>query len=308
MQPLGTGGAGRGAASNSWLPVSSVGPVLVIGAAGLVGGQIADALGGRAVTTYFQRGPADGEKLDIRDADAVNTVIARVRPAAVILAAADPFVERCERDPAGTRAVNVEGTANVRRATSRNDALLVVFSSEYVFDGSAGSYAEGDQIRPVNEYGRQKAEVEEIARTGAHLVCRTSGVFGRDERRRNFVLQLVDALREGREFVVPSDQVITPTYAPSLAAAVVELLDGGHEGTFHACGPRVLSRVEFAHLAARAFDLAAELIVPRPTTELGLVAPRPLGAGLSDAKLRAALGHALTDPDAALRILAAEAL
>lgn len=242
----------------------------------------------------------------MRDAAAVTRVFERVRPDAVVLAAAEAHVELCEISPDVTREVNVVGTANVRAASDRYAATLVVFSSEYVFDGQAGLYREDAPVAPLNTYGEQKLEIEGIARLGPHLICRTSGVFGRDERRKNFVLQLVDALRGGREFVVPSDQLITPTYAPALASAVVELLDGGHQGTFHACGPRVLSRVEFAHMAAHAFGLADDLIVSRPTGELGLAARRPLRAGLSDAKMRAALGHALTEPDEALRMLASE--
>lgn len=280
--------------------------VLVIGAAGLVGREVADALGRRAVRTYFARGPQAAERLDVRDPGAIDQLVDRIRPAAVVLAAADPYVERCEREPEETRAVNVGGAQHARRAADLYGAVLVVFSSEYVFDGRLGLYTEDAPVAPLNEYGRQKADVEAIARTGPHIICRTSGVFGRDERRANFVLQLVDALRAGRAFRVPSDQVITPTYAPALGLAVVELIDGGHRGTFHACGPRVLPRVEFAGMTARAFGLPADPIEPRPTAELGLAASRPLLAGLSDAKLRAALGHGLTEPDEALRQMAAD--
>lgn len=278
--------------------------VLVIGAAGLVGRHLVRALGTRAVAT-FHRDPIEGAlQLDVRDPSSVGDVVGRVRPAAVLLAAAQSHVEECERDPGAARRVNVQGAENVRRVTPK--IPVVVFSSEYVFDGRAGLYAEDAPVAPINEYGRQKVELEAIARRGPHLVVRTSGVFGSEPRRKNFVQQLVDALRAGRPFTVASDQVITPTYAPALASAVIELLDTGAIGTFHVCGPRVVPRTEFAQMVAHAFGLPHDLIRARPTSELGLLAPRPQAAGLSDARLRRTTGRALMDPDASLAEMARE--
>jgi dTDP-4-dehydrorhamnose reductase len=104
---------------------------------------------------------------------------------------------------------------------------------------------------------------------------------------------------------VPSDQLITPTYAPSLASAMVELADADAEGTFHVAGPRVLSRVEFAGMVARRFGLREDLILQRPTAALGLRAKRPQRAGLRTEKVAAALGHSLVAPELALREMAA---
>ena len=281
--------------------------VLVIGGAGLVGRHVRRALGDRDVTTTFHRDPVDGGiALDMTDPAAVRAIIARTRPDAIVLAAADPYVEGCERDPDGTWRTNVEAPAAIRLAAP--DTTLVVFSSEYVFDGASGPYREDDPVAPLNVYGMQKVALEELARsTPRHLVLRLSGVFGEEERRKNFVWQLVDRLRAGGTFDVPSDQVITPTDAASLGTVVAELLDRGATGTFHAAGPEVLSRVEFAHMIARAFGLPEDRIVPRPTAELKLLAKRPVSAGLSDANLRSVLGHGLATPDDALRQLAGRA-
>jgi dTDP-4-dehydrorhamnose reductase len=276
-------------------------PVLVIGAAGLVGRHVRSAFGGReVVATQYRKIVAGAEPLDITDAAATRALVVRSRPDVVILAAAEPYVERCEREPEATRRVNVEGPRAVARAAAEVDALLVFFSSEYVFDGRDGPYGEDHPTAPINEYGRQKVAVEAIARElPRHLVCRTSGVFGWDGERKNFACQVIDHLRAGRRFAVPSDQVITASYAPSLAAAVRDLVDGGHVGVFHVAGPRVLPRGELARLAARAFGLDESLIDERPTAELGLAAPRPLNAGLTTERLRSAIGRSLADPVAA---------
>jgi dTDP-4-dehydrorhamnose reductase len=276
-------------------------PVLVIGAAGLVGSSVRAAFAGRdVVATRYRRDVSDAEPLDVTDAAATRALVGRVRPAVVILAAADPSVERCEREPAATRRVNVDAARHVAAAAAEAGALLVVFSSEYVFDGRDGPYDEDHATMPINEYGRQKVALEEIARAlPRHLVCRTSGVFGWDDERRNFVCQVIDHLRSARRFTAPSDQVITATYAPSLGAALRDLVDGGHVGVFHVAGPRILPRGEVARLAARAFGLDESLIDERPTAELGLVAPRPRSAGLTTERLRSAIGRSLADPVAA---------
>jgi dTDP-4-dehydrorhamnose reductase len=211
----------------------------------------------------------------------------------IVVAAANAFVEACERDPIATRAVNVEAVR--RLAEAAPSALLVVFSSEYVFDGAASSYGEEDRLAPINEYGRQKAALEAITEERAsHLICRVSGVYGWSSDRMSFVCQLVDRLREGQRFRVPADQLITPTPAPDLAAAVVQLVDKGARGIFHVAGPEILPRPEFATRAAETFGLDANLLDPVPTAALDLAAPRPLRAGLRTDKLRAFLGRGLS--------------
>jgi dTDP-4-dehydrorhamnose reductase len=244
--------------------------------------------------------------LDITNSDAVRRTIRGERPEVVVLAAAEPWVERCEREPEATHRVNVDAARVIAEETERLGALLVVFSSEYVFDGAAGTYAEGDVRRPINEYGRQKVELEDLAlATGRALVCRASGVFGYEPSRKNFVCQLVDHLRAGRAFDVPGDQLITPTYAPSLATGVVELIDRGVTGVVHTAGPHVLGRSDFSQMVADTFGVRSALLRIRPTSELGLVAPRPLRCGLDVGLLHGLLGHSLTHPREALRDLAA---
>ena len=280
---------------------------LLIGAAGLVGRHVRAALGERRLVPTYHRDPEEGGiALDVTDEDSVRRTVRAARPAVVVLAAADPYVERCEREPEVTRRVNVDATRVVADEARRAGALLVVFSSDYVFDGTAGAYSEDDERHPLNEYGRQKVEMEDIAMAGRNgLVCRTSGVFGLDPKRKNFVYQVVDRLRSGATFEVASDQLITPTYAPSLARAVIALADRGQTGVFHVAGPRVLGRAEFARLVAAAYRLPGDRLRPRPTDELRLAASRPLRCGLRVEKLRGVLGDDLTDPERGLSEMAA---
>ena len=280
--------------------------VLLIGADGLVGRHLRTTLQDVSLTCTTRRGDDGARPLDITDAERARTIVREGRPEVVILAAAEPFVERCEREPEATRRVNVDAARTFAAECEALHALFVVFSSEYVFDGSKGDYVEDDARHPINEYGRQKVALEDIAlglRRG--LVCRTSAVFGEDSKRKNFVLQLVDRLRRGEPFDVPADQHVTPTYAPSLAGAVRDLLRAGGTGIFHVAGPRVLDRLAFARMVAETYGLDASLLRPRPTAELGLVAPRPARCGLRTDKVRALIGRPLADPQEALHEMAA---
>jgi len=266
---------------------------LLVGAGGLVGSHLHAALAGRSVIATTHRAVIpDTTTLDLTDGIAVAAVVRDVRPDVVVVAAADAYVEGCERDPVTTRAINV--TAVERLITLAPRATFVVFSSEYVFDGSAGPYAEDDLVAPINEYGRQKVALEKLARSTNHLICRVSGVYGWSAARTSFVAQLVDRLRAGKRFSVPVDQVITPTPAPDLAAAVVDLVESGERGTFHSAGPEILARPEFARRTAMAFDVDPGLLDAVPTSSLGLRAARPANAGLRTEKLRRALGRSLS--------------
>jgi len=267
---------------------------LLLGAAGLVGSHLLGALRGRQlVATTHRTSVAGAMTLDLTDPIAVRSAVREARPEIVVVTAAEAFVERCEKEPAATAAVNVDALRTI--ADSAQDALLVIFSSEYVFDGRSGPYGEDDPLSPINEYGRQKVLAEAIARERrAHLICRLSGVYGWSPGRTSFVAQLVDRLRAGRRFSVPADQVITPTPAPDLARAVIELVERGTFGTVHAAGPEILPRPEFARRAAEIFGLDPSLLESVPTDRLGLAAPRPLDAGLRTDKLVAILGHRLS--------------
>lgn len=276
--------------------------LLLIGAAGLVGRHLRVALVDHDVLPTTRRGEQDTVALDLTDHARVAELVRSYRPEAMIVAAADAYVERCELEPARTRAVNVDAPAVLAELAAEFGSVLVVFSSEYVFGSSAGVYSEDAPVSPLNEYGRQKADLEAAVRsTPRHLICRTSAVYGWEPKRKNFVCQVVDTLRHEQPFRVPSDQVVTPTDARSLASAVIELLTCAANGTFHVVGPEILSRISFAHLIADVFDLPVALVQATPSSELGLRARRPTAVGLSDQKLRSTLGHGLPMPRDALK-------
>ncbi len=261
---------------------------------------------GEVVGTYHRRSSPGLVPFDMTTAGEAAGLLDRVGPRAVICAGAAPHVEGCEIDPAATRRLNVEGTLRLADAARDRQLPFVFFSSEYVFDGTAGPYAEDAPRRPLNEYGRQKMDVEvALSAMARALVVRTSGVFGWSEDGKNFVLQLVARLTDGERMRVPVDQDITPAYAPNLADVIVDLVDAGVTGIVHVAGARPVNRVEFARTAARVFELDPGLIEPTPTDALGLEAPRPRKAGLLTGKAASLARTRLLDPEEGLRTMRA---
>lgn len=213
---------------------------LVLGTSGLVGSHVFAALRalGEVTGTYRSEGREGLAALDITDRHAVIEFVTALRPQVIECAAAEPFVEGCERDPRGTREVNVTAVGHVAASAKRVEAVLVYLSSDYVFDGTAAPYSEDDPTSPINEYGRQKVEAERIvAAREPSLICRTSGVFGWEKRRKNFACQVIDRLRMGRELLVADDQILCPTFAPDLAHALVSLITRRAQGVVHVAGP-----------------------------------------------------------------------
>lgn len=263
---------------------------LIIGASGLVGGALR-AVFPDAVGTYYRKPAADLEPLDIADDAAVRALVARVVPELILLPAAQPNVDACEKDPGASERVNVAGTRHVAAAAAAAGARLVFFSTDYVFDGQAGPYPPDAAPAPINVYGRHKLAAERIVGDTVtdHLIVRACGVYGYQASGLNFVMAL-DRLARARETMrVPHDQWGTPTLAESMAAAVRELALAGHRGILHPVGSDYLSRIDFARLAAEVLGHDPGFLKPVSTPELQQPARRPLHGGVDNRSTQAIL-------------------
>jgi dTDP-4-dehydrorhamnose reductase len=285
---------------------------LVIGASGLVGGAFHHRLSrlGVDVRGTWRTHPRPGLERFSLDEDA-RALLDRHAPTLVVLASALTHVDYCEQHPEETRARNVEQARPVAAWCADRGVPLVYFSTDYVFDGAAGPYDEDAEPRPINVYGRSKLEAERLVATvPAHLVLRITNVFDLGYDDRNFLVRLVDALRAGREVVVPDDQLATPTYATWLAEHAVTLVDRGlvlAPGTpavLHVACDDLVSRLDFGRRVARLLGADPALVAGRPTSALGQAAPRPLRGGLRNARLKALLGLTSLPLDGALSDLA----
>jgi dTDP-4-dehydrorhamnose reductase len=281
---------------------------VILGASGLVGSHLLDEAGRRGIAALgTSRNHPRLQRLDVTDHGETERLLATSRPRVVLMAAAFANVDACERDPATAAQVNVNAPRHVAAICREIGALLVYYSTDYVFDGTHGPYGEDESTRPVSQYGAQKAAAEVAVRDhlpGAHLILRTTVVYGSEPAGKNFLIRLLQNLRQGTAIRVPVDQVGSPTFVDDLAAASWELVAAGARGTFNVAGPERMDRREFALRAARAFDLDPSPIIGVRTSELSQLAVRPLNAGLRVDKVEALLGRRMVAANDALRELA----
>lgn len=269
------------------------GRVLVTGGNGLLGTKTIEHLlaKGREVVSVSLEEQCRNEflgkfpyfQLDITDAAAVQEVVARLRPDAVVHTAAFTAVDACETQRELSWRANVDGTANVTEACRENGARLLHISTEYVFDGENGPYREEDTPHPISYYALTKLESEKAvqARCSNWVIARTTILFGHAPNvRPSFVVWLVEKLRRGEPVRIVDDQVGSPTLADNLVEMLLALLDSDRRGIYNTVGDTIIDRHSFSVLAAELFGLDPRLIGRARTSELNQAAPRPLRAGL----------------------------
>ena len=268
--------------------------ILVVGASGQVGTQVLRLLpSGSAIPTSRGAEKPGWAALDLATVSETEAdeLVGRFEIAAVYCIGGMTHVDGCESTPELARRINCEGPAILAAAAAKRWAGFVYFSTDYVFNGQNGPYAEDEPGDPIGAYGRSKW-LGELAVQEAHpeaLVIRTTTVYGPDPNGRNFLYSLRKGLVGAKPFRVPADQISTPTYNLDLAAAVVALAESGAHGVFHVAGPDVVSRLEFARRAVAVLGLDPTNLSGVSTAELAQIAARPLRAGLLTGKLAAYL-------------------
>ena len=221
-------------------------------------------------------------RMDVTDRRQVAKVIDEAQPDTIINTAAVTDVDFCENNREAAWKVNVVGVENLVHAAKLTGAHVIQVSTDYIFDGKAGPYAEEDRPNPISYYGRTKLAAENLLRTAGvgHTIVRTMVLYGHARKvKQNFALWLVRELQEGRPVRVVSDQVGSPTLADDLAFGIVKIVELKKSGVFNISGPDVLSRYDFARELAKAFKFNSKLITPVKTAALNQPAPRPLKSG-----------------------------
>jgi dTDP-4-dehydrorhamnose reductase len=254
-------------------------PILITGATGTLGRAFAAACEHRGLPYVL----TDRTALAIESMASVEAALARVEPSAVINAAGWVRVDEAEAAEADCMAANALGPENLARACERRGMPFVSFSSDLVFDGTAGrGYVESDPTAPLNVYGRSKAEGEQriLAAGGQPLIARTAAFFSPFDPY-NFAVHAMDALRDGRPFIAANDCFVSPTYVPDLVNTTLDLLIDGEGGVWHLANRGRFSWAGFAQVLAEAANLDGSLVEAAPGASFGWAAARPLDVPLS---------------------------
>lgn len=269
--------------------------IAVTGAGGQVGRALCEILGDRAAA--WTRADCD-----LATPGAARRAVSSARPAVVVNAAAYTQVDQAEREPESAHRVNAEAVAELAEACNETSSLLVQLSTDYVFCDAAPlgrPWREDDPPAPRGVYAETK-HAGEIAAAAAEkrLILRTSGVYARfpgpPRPGRNFVDTMLALGAAGRSLRVVDDQVLSPTFAPHLAEAIVALIDVDARGLYHVASGGEVSWFEFAQALFELAGVAADLS-PTTTAEYGAPAPRPAYSALDSGRL--AQAGAAAPPD-----------
>ncbi|EOA04516.1 DTDP-4-dehydrorhamnose reductase [Herbaspirillum frisingense GSF30] len=243
---------------------------------------------------------------DLADMAGISRTIAALRPDVVVNAAAYTAVDKAQSEPERAHLVNAEAPGAMALAAAQCGALLVHYSTDYVFDGS-GEHArkEDEATGPLNVYGRTKLEGEQaiVASGCAHLIFRTSWVYA--ARGGNFAKTMLRLGAQRDELNVIDDQTGAPTGAELLAdasahAIVQTLAHPERQGLYHLAAS---GQTTWFAYARKVFALAGQLgglsgparLVPIPTSAYPTQAARPLNSRLDCSKFQAAFGLILPD-------------
>lgn len=284
----------------------SVRPRIVLtGANGQVGWELQ-----RTLSCLGEVIALDSKAMNLADATAVRQKVHEIAPTIIVNPAAYTAVDKAESEPERAHAVNALAPGVLAEEADKLGALLVHYSTDYVFNGSGTTpWRETDACDPINVYGTTKLEGEcAIQATGCrHLIFRTSWVYGM--RSSNFLLTMRRLMRERPELKIVADQIGAPTWCRDLAEATALVLSqlgsplsqsGTSEpsGVYNMTNSGETSWHGFAE-AIQALDTSSETqatrLLPIPSSDYPTPARRPLNSRLNNDKLEHTFGIRLQD-------------
>lgn len=271
------------------------------GASGLLGGNILrEAAASEAfdllatqhdsaftIPKRFTRG-TEVEPLDLLSHTEVWNLFSLWRPDVIIHAAALTDAAYAEAHPDEATALNFTATRVLTDLCAQFNAKLIFISTDLVFDGLQGNYAETDAPNPLSHYGRTKAQAESVVLENlpAAAVLRTSLLLGSSPRgTRSINEKLLEAYRAGSSFIFFSDEYRSPIDAQTLASIALEFATHDAAGLFHAGGSERLSRYDLGSMLCTHFSIDASHIRAAKLSDASLVPPRPADCSMNNTKL-----------------------
>jgi dTDP-4-dehydrorhamnose reductase len=271
--------------------------ILLTGKTGQVGWELA-----RLLPALGELRATDRNEIDLSEPDSIRRAVRETRPDLIVNAAAYTAVDKAESETGPALRINGEAPGVLAEEAKRLGALLVHYSTDYVFDGEkAGAYVETDTPNPVSAYGSSKLAGERaVAASGCrHLIFRTCWVYA--PRGRNFLLTILKAARERPELKVVDDQFGAPTSSGAIAQATkLAIAAGRGQGIYHLSAAGRTSWHGFAQAIVEGAGLKTP-VRPIPSSEYPVPARRPRNSMLDNSKLKKEFGIALPDWSDGLR-------
>lgn len=277
--------------------------ILLLGRNGQVGWELQRQLPVLGEVVALGSSTENGLCGDLRDVDGLRATVRAVAPDVIVNAAAYTAVDKAESEPEEAMAVNGIAPGVLAEEAKRLDALLVHYSTDYVFDGSGSvPWKETDPTGPLNVYGHTKLAGEQAIQAAweKHLIFRTSWVFG--VHGNNFIKTMLRLAQERDSLNVVNDQVGSPTSAGFIASATVTSLRQAsgrsqHAGLYHLASAGQTSWYGYAaYVLERARQMGwpvrvmPEAICGIPSSEYPVPARRPGNSRLDTRRLMQAFG------------------
>ncbi|MBT3647200.1 MAG: SDR family oxidoreductase [Flavobacteriales bacterium] len=268
---------------------------LILGASGLVGGNCLKYFteqGHDVLGTHFSFETEHTQFFNTLDLDDENNAdVDGFAPDIIVHCGALTWVDYCEENEEESYQKTVQSTLNAIEISKKHNAKLVYLSTDYVFDGKKGLYAEVDDVNPLGVYAKHKLASEQAIQASGveHLICRITNVYGDEIRGKNFVSRLSENMRKGEamELKLPSDQYATPVNAWDVARAILKLVAANKSGIYHFAATDYLNRIELAEQVIGYFGHEQVSLIPVTTEQLNQLAPRPLLGGMNASKFNA---------------------
>jgi len=260
--------------------------VAIIGSNGQLGSDLFEAFSAKHEVVALNH--AD---IEVADIDSVKSVLTTVKPDVVINTSAYHNVPLCEQHPDQAFAINGKGPLNLAKICSETGAVLVHYSTDYVFDGAKKQpYVETDYCNPLNVYGVTKQAGESFALnyTARSFVIRVSGIYGKVPCRAkggNFVTTMLKLAKEKPEVRVVNDEVLTPTPTTAIAANTLALLSTEAYGLYNMTCEGSCSWYEFAKTIWDTMELKTPLYAAS-VSDFPLVVKRPFYSVLENNGLK----------------------
>jgi dTDP-4-dehydrorhamnose reductase len=272
--------------------------ILLAGRAGQVGWELERTLPalGEVIAT-------DRTRLNLQDNDQVRRAVREIKPDVIVNAAAYTAVDKAESERELSLQVNAVAPGVLAEEAHRLGALMVHYSTDYVFDGAKRSpYTEDDAPNPISHYAHTKREGERAITAGGcrHLVLRTSWVYG--PRAANFYRIIARKAAAGEPMRMVDDQTSVPSPSTFVADQTISLLRKEAEGLFHLVPSGVATRFDFAREVVQAMKSTSQVERAR-TAEFPAPAPRPAYSALDNRKVADFLGAAMPHWRSLLRLV-----
>lgn len=236
----------------------------------------------------------------------VGAIIERIAPTHILhtLALASPDI--CEKNKLEAWQVNVSVTQSLAEYAAQNKARLIYTSTDLVFDGVQGNYAESDTPQPLNFYADSKLEgeqaVREVMKDGHFVIVRLANLYGSNlNGKENFFTEMTRALRQSSELKLFTDQIRSVMSASNAAACLLELAGLSFEGLLHLGGPQAVSRYEFGQILARAMQVKNPSIKKITMAQIPGGAKRPANVSLKITQALNILTTKLLAPEEGLK-------